>query len=341
MESVSSSLGSASYAVMTPWTPGAHAGGAAIAIIQLMADPPADLDLALQRIGLGQVPVGSVALRDLCAIDRGLVIRWDERTVQLTPHGGAFVVRRLLESLSAAGLATTAVVASDPQKSYPESRGVVEACMLDALARAPSPMAVDVLLRQPGVWRMCSGQTDPILDRVLNRLLVPPTVVAVGRPNVGKSTLVNALARRQVAIVSPQAGTTRDHVGVTLDLDGLAVRWVDTPGIRAEGEPHDELEAAAAHLASNIIAGADLVVLCADWQHDFISPDTLGLAPGPLLVRCATRSDLGPPAGQVDVATAASRGEGLSDLARLIRRWLVPDEAANSPSPWRFHAGLP
>ncbi len=57
-------------------------------------------------------------------------------------------------------------------------------------------------------------------------------VVAIaGPPNVGKSTLINQLARREVAIVSPHAGTTRDVIEVQLDLDGYAVTVIDTAGI--------------------------------------------------------------------------------------------------------------
>ena len=59
-------------------------------------------------------------------------------------------------------------------------------------------------------------------------------VVAIaGPPNVGKSTLINQLARREVAIVSPHAGTTRDIIEVQLDLDGYPVTVIDTAGIRA------------------------------------------------------------------------------------------------------------
>jgi len=341
MEPVSTPGGDVSFAVMTPWTPGAHSSGSAIAIIQLMAASATDLDAAMQRLGLGHVQAGGAAVRDLCGIDHGLVIRWNEHTAQLTTHGGTIVLRRLIEALSVAGLVRCDRATADTRAAYPEARDAIEACMLDAVSCAASPLAVDVLLHQSKLWRDPRRPPDPELDRVLDRLLRPPTVVAVGRPNVGKSSLVNALARRQVAIVSPEAGTTRDHLGVTLELDGLVVRWVDTPGVRPDDEPGDELESAAARLASSIIAAADLVVLCADREHGGIDPSSLGAAAATHIVRCGTRSDLGPPQGVVDVATAAASGEGLSDLARLIRQTLVPDDALGSAVPWRFHAGLP
>ena len=65
-------------------------------------------------------------------------------------------------------------------------------------------------------------------------------VVIAGPPNAGKSTLLNALARRDVAIVSPIAGTTRDAIEVRCDLDGLPVMFVDTAGLRDSDDPVEQ-----------------------------------------------------------------------------------------------------
>src|SRR5262249_60467006 len=66
-------------------------------------------------------------------------------------------------------------------------------------------------------------------------------VVAIaGPPNAGKSTLFNRLARREAAIVSPYAGTTRDVIEVHLDLDGYPLTILDTAGIRDSGEPVEQ-----------------------------------------------------------------------------------------------------
>src|SRR6201994_3753289 len=83
-------------------------------------------------------------------------------------------------------------------------------------------------------------------------------VVAIaGPPNVGKSTLMNQLARREVAIVSPHAGTTRDVIEVQLDLDGYPVSLIDTAGIR---ETDDPVEQEGVRRARARAADADLVL---------------------------------------------------------------------------------
>src|SRR5581483_5463065 len=87
------------------------------------------------------------------------------------------------------------------------------------------------------------------------------TVAISGPPNVGKSTLVNLLAKREVAIVSPHAGTTRDVIEVQLDLDGYPVTVIDTAGIRDTSDPVEQEGVRRARLRS---AEADLVL----WMTD-------------------------------------------------------------------------
>ena len=87
-------------------------------------------------------------------------------------------------------------------------------------------------------------------------------VVAIaGPPNVGKSTLMNQFARREVAIVSPHAGTTRDVIEVQLDLDGYPVTLIDTAGIR---ETDDPVEQEGVRRARARAAEADLVLWLVD-----------------------------------------------------------------------------
>ena len=83
------------------------------------------------------------------------------------------------------------------------------------------------------------------------------TIAIAGPPNAGKSTLLNALARRDVAIVSPVPGTTRDAIEVHLDLGGVAVTLVDTAGLRDSSDPVEQEGIARARRR---VEAADLVL---------------------------------------------------------------------------------
>ena len=104
-------------------------------------------------------------------------------------------------------------------------------------------------------------------------------VVAIaGPPNVGKSTLLNRIARREAAIVSPQAGTTRDVIEVHLDLDGYPVTLLDTAGIRDSADP---VEQEGVRRARERAAGADLVLWVTEASLD-PAPDGRPPPPWPL-----------------------------------------------------------
>ena len=90
-------------------------------------------------------------------------------------------------------------------------------------------------------------------------------VAISGPPNVGKSTLINLLARREVAIVSPHAGTTRDVIEVQLDLDGYPVTVIDTAGIRDTEDPVEQEGVRRARLRA---ADSDLVLWMTDAEHE-------------------------------------------------------------------------
>ncbi len=309
-------------------TPSASPG--AIAVLALHAHSPAELDHALSRLGIAPVRVSALALRSLAGIDRGIVARWSDTSAGLMPHAGPAVTRALAAALAAAGIPEAA--GTDPGAEYPEAGSPIEARMLAALAGAASPLAIDLLLDQPRRWNEhprdpASAPTDR--DRVLRRLIDPPLVVALGPPNVGKSTLVNALAGRSVSIVTDQPGTTRDHVGVTLECRGLVVRYADTPGLRPESGP---LEADAVCLALELVSAADLVLRCGDASAP---PPALSL-PASSTLCLALRTDLGPANWPHDATVSARTGAGLDALATLIRDTLVPPALLADPAPWRF-----
>jgi tRNA modification GTPase len=114
---------------------------------------------------------------------------------------------------------------------------------------APALAKVKDLLTEIGEVLAAHGRGERLREGLV--------VAIAGPPNVGKSTLMNQLARREVAIVSPHAGTTRDIIEVQLDLDGYPLTVIDTAGIR---ETDDPVEQEGVRRARARAAEADLVL---------------------------------------------------------------------------------
>lgn len=152
-------------------------------------------------------------------------------------------------------------------------------------------------------------------------------VALVGRPNVGKSSLLNALTGMNRAIVTPIAGTTRDTIEVTLDLEGYKITLVDTAGLRTTLDP---IEAEGVARSRGSAAGADLRLvlldLCAPNEDDAaLINEMRGL--GPTLV-VHNKCDLTPTLNGVSCVT----GEGLADLRHsLVSALFGEKEAAPIP----------
>lgn len=148
-------------------------------------------------------------------------------------------------------------------------------------------------------------------------------VVAIaGAPNVGKSTLMNLLARRDVAIVSPIAGTTRDVIEVHLDLGGWPVTLLDTAGLR---DSDDAIEQEGVRRARARMRDADLVLWLADAAGWNAEPDQLARG-GSALWRILTKIDAVPGVkdsgtssmADVSFAISARTGEGVSALVDAV-----------------------
>ena len=138
-------------------------------------------------------------------------------------------------------------------------------------------------------------------------------VVIAGPPNVGKSTLMNVLARRDVAIVSEIPGTTRDAIEVHLELRGLPVTLVDTAGIR---ETDDPIEREGVARTRRRAAEADLIL----WLSEADSPTlSVGAAGGPPIIALRSKADRIPPGKASGRLAISSRtGLGLDLLLDLI-----------------------
>jgi len=149
-----------------------------------------------------------------------------------------------------------------------------------------------------------------LADRSGERLREGLTVVLAGPPNAGKSTLLNALAKRDVAIVSPIAGTTRDAIEVHCDLGGLPVVVVDTAGLR---DSHDPIEQEGVARARARAQDADVVL--------WLVPPEGGEGEPPSarrVLKVATKADLDGAGQGADLSVSAATGAGLPELIHAL-----------------------
>jgi len=156
------------------------------------------------------------------------------------------------------------------------------------------------------------------------------TIVIAGPPNAGKSTLMNALARRDVAIVSQIAGTTRDAIEVHLDLGGCAVTLIDTAGLR---ESKDAIELAGIARAVEKAKNADLVLWLSEAGRP-VEPD-VRLGPGAVW-RILTKCDLAPAEPGIAAHALAISAETGQNLDKLLKD--LADFASSASG--AGHAGL-
>jgi tRNA modification GTPase len=160
-----------------------------------------------------------------------------------------------------------------------------------------------------------AGEIDSIRNRINigKRIQQGFRVAILGPPNAGKSSLVNALADRDVAITSPIPGTTRDAIETTVDFDGLPVVLVDTAGLRLGSE--DPIERIGMERARMAGQKADFVV----WLSAI---DSQAEPSVPVDLSVWSKADLGAgPAGMLSVS--AITGRGIDELVRAIQTYAL------------------
>ena len=160
-----------------------------------------------------------------------------------------------------------------------------------------------------------------------------------GPPNAGKSSLLNALARREAAIVSEEAGTTRDVIEVRLDLGGYPVIVSDTAGIR---EPQGSIEREGIRRTLAHAREADLVVWLSDASAADAAPPPPELAArgDKLLLRASNKTDVpGARAAPEAIAVSAKTGAGMDDAHAPPRGYRArPHRGQRHPPPSHVRA---
>lgn len=156
-------------------------------------------------------------------------------------------------------------------------------------------------------------------------------VVILGRPNVGKSSLLNRLLKEERAIVTPIPGTTRDVIEESIDIEGLRIQLVDTAGIRAS---HDVVEQEGIRRSLSAQSEADLQLIVLDASRPLTSDDRVLIekAVGMRHVLVMNKADL-PAAfhvenlgtGTVTSSVSARTGTGIDQLKQMIREQLISE----------------
>ncbi|MEA4870018.1 MAG: tRNA uridine-5-carboxymethylaminomethyl(34) synthesis GTPase MnmE [Christensenella sp.] len=153
-------------------------------------------------------------------------------------------------------------------------------------------------------------------------------VAIVGRPNVGKSSLMNAMLGNERAIVTAAAGTTRDIIDEKMNMEGVPVRLIDTAGIR---EAKDEAERIGVSRARDAMQGADVVCLVLDASAKLTEQDRALLSEtrGESRIVLLNKSDLPQVCDYNDTAIriSAKSGEGLGMLKESILALAAPERA--------------
>ncbi|HEU4839534.1 MAG TPA: tRNA uridine-5-carboxymethylaminomethyl(34) synthesis GTPase MnmE [Micavibrio sp.] len=147
-------------------------------------------------------------------------------------------------------------------------------------------------------------------------------IAIVGAPNAGKSSLLNLLARRDVAIVSPVAGTTRDVIEAHLDLGGYPVILADTAGLRpeeiSEDGGHGSIESEGIRRALERAQNADLRLLVFDGTEKTLNPHTEKLRNEYSLVVYTKKDAAGFRAGKDGISLSSTTGDGLDSVLAAL-----------------------
>lgn len=346
-------------------TPVGRAAIAVVAVAGLHAAQAIGQDFVpVTPRSVARLPVGKIVLGRWggAAGEELIVCRRSEDQFEIHCHGGSAAVAAIIDRLVVNGCQRISwqdwlcLSGRDSSPLNLESRGDPTTCAAHiALAAASTTQVAAVLLDQyygalsnairaatAEVLRGDWGRTLAILERLLSwrefglHLTRPWRVVLAGAPNVGKSSLINALAGYRRVIVSPQPGTTRDVVTLDTAIAGWPVQLADTAGLR---EAAASLEAAGIGLAADSLRGADLVIAVRDPSHSEthaagedreVSRILAALPSSVRILRVSNKIDLLRAGqqrgiyGDAGVATSAVTGEGLPDLMSAIAETLVP-----------------
>jgi tRNA modification GTPase len=257
--------------------------------------------------------------------------------VEVHCHGGREAVRMLEEAFTRRGIQARSWKQFERGADGDPLRAAAAALLAEALTVRTAGILLD---QYQGAFRhavaaiQAAGERgdQETVGRLLDRLRryvpvgrhlgTPWRVVVAGAPNVGKSSLVNALAGFQRCVVAPTPGTTRDVVTTLIAVEGWPVELADTAGLR---DAAGMVEQQGIGLARAAATAADLCLWVLDASQPPVWPKlpTAALAFVINKVDLEPAWDLGEAAGALHVS--ARSGSGLTELCQALADWLVPD----------------
>lgn len=297
--------------------------------------------------GIGARPCGRIAYGRWGgpAGEEIVVCRTAPERVEIHCHGGRAAAQAIVESLAEAGIETTTWQAwhrlnhSDPitaEAAIALAAATTERTALILLDQYHGALRRETNAARTAVSRGDALQALDIVDRLCEfaavgrHLTQPWSVVLAGRPNVGKSSLINALVGYSRAIVYELAGTTRDVVTATTAMDGWPVELADTAGLRRDAE---SIESEGIRRAQERLESADLVLYVCDAREAVFDDERnmIGACNDVILVRNKIDLTAARPASdfsalEIDcvVETSAITGDGVAELIECITQRLVP-----------------
>ena len=298
--------------------------------------------LPLQQAPCNRILFGSWQTKSTA--EELVICRSGHDRIEIHCHGGRAAPRSVLSSLEAVGCRVL------PWKQLLKTSDTIAAEAITALSQCETERTAAMLLKQHNgillqelrsvLQQLINGGPNQGLAR-LNALLGtwhfgqhltrPWQIVVTGAPNVGKSSLVNALVGFQRSIVTNQAGTTRDLVAADTAINGWPIRLVDTAGLRATD---NLLEKQGISLARQQIRTADLVleihdltVASGQLAHKFSCDQEIPLVT--VWNKSDLVTDIGPAAAS-GLMTSARTGSGIERLIDTISQQLVVNPPALS-----------
>ncbi|HAH47521.1 GTPase [Gimesia sp.] len=279
-----------------------------------------------------------------------VICRLDEYTVDIHCHGGLAAVERILSDLEARGC---------PRNSWEQlvksTKTELDFELQDRLTAATTFRTAEILLRQSeGVLKSAFEALLPVADQPFDldyyqsqiqnlldweqfglHLTSPWCVVLAGRPNVGKSSLINAILGYERSIVFNEAGTTRDVLTATTALEGWPIQFSDTAGIR---EQADVLESTGIRRAEQMMRSADCNLILIDVSQPEQAHDLRLVSQWPESIIVAHKSDLPQswkqPLPHAAISVSSITKSGIDTLLEQLMKKLIPAvPEKNTPVP--------